>query len=478
MNNLYCRWIQSILAIVAINLSVAQADSQINEAQVFEWWDNGIIDGDEAREMLDLLEEDNVQEACLLAEVYALESCTSPQNKISKKKPASTKKDKRLSLAPYGYAEWNGRTDSLGRLESQRTELQLHFYRYTLRLGSQSLLTYKNAGSEAYFGQISTKELHSVIPLDTLWGTAAVYPLGMFRTGALLDTARTTQASIGIAPNKGFDLQLAYWHHQHPADSTEHHSFMAQAKGNWGSLAAWWIPENQSDIPLFRFQLHHREKMEYANLAWKANAYLHGNHLPQEVLVSSTIAGSRFWGSQTFAVTAADSWRSSFSINARTIIPLEGDSSKTRFKVMTETGPQRLRGGASATCLRAEERCRQNDLALKISSTWGIKNGIATKSSMQERLSFNGKIRIRHTRGQGFGTPLYEAGAAYAPDEFNSAGVALTIPKGLPVRELRIRSTIEAGTDLFQLSLAVTFRRTAEEAIHPLHAAIKARVMF
>lgn len=487
MNFLYSRWIQSILTIILINVNIVQAESQISEALVFEWWDNGIIDSDEAREMLDLLEEENMQEACLLAEVYALESCATTKNKdthntdkkaISKKKVASTKKDKRPSLVPYGYAEWSGRTDSLGHLESQRTELQLHFYRYTLRLGSQSLLTYNNVGSEAYFGQISTKELHSVIPLDTLWGTAAVYPLGMFRAGALLDTARTTQASISITPNKGFDFQLAYWHHQHPADSTERHSFTVQAKGNWGDLAAWWIPENKSDIPLFKFQIHHREKMEYATLAWKASAYLHGEHLPQEVLVSSTIAGSRFWGSQTFAVTAADSWKSSFSINARTIIPLEGDSSKTRFKVMTETGPQYLRGGASAACLQAEERCRQNDLALKISSTWDIENGIASKSSAQERLTFIGKIRTRHTQGQGFGTPLYEAGAAYSPNAFNSAGVALTIPKGLPSRELRIRNTIEAGTDLFLLSLAVTFRRTAEETFHPLHAAMKARINF
>ena len=38
--------------------------------------------------------------------------------------------------------------------------------------------------------------------------------------------------------------------------------------------------------------------------------------------------------------------------------------------------------------------------------------------------------------------------------------------------------SVEVGTDFLQLSLAVTFRRTAEEAFHPLHAAMKAKVMF
>ena len=482
MNFLYCRRIKRILPILAIglsNLGFAQADPPISEAKVFEWWDNGMIDGDEAREILDLLEENNSQEACMLAEVYALEGCSTTKNRATNRGPKSpTPKDKRPSLVPYGYVEWSGRTDSLGHLESHRTELQLHYYRYTLRLGTQSLLTYKNAGSEAHFGQISTKELHSAIPLDTLWGTAALYPLGIFRAGALLDTAMTSRTSIGIVPSKELDLQIAYWHHQNPAASVERHSFTAQAKGNWGNFAAWWIPENRQDIPLFKMQLHHREKMEYATLAWKANAYLHGESIPQEARLSSTIAGSLFWGSQTTAITLNDSWKSRLNIDARTIIPLEGDSSKTRFKATTETGPQHLRGGASATCLQAEERCRQNDLALKISSTWDIDNGDTSKSSTQGQLIFTGKIRARHTRGQGFDEPLYEAGAAYAIDASNSAGVAVTIPKGLPARELRIRSSIEAGTDLLQLSLAVTFRRTAETPLHPLHAAVKARVMF
>lgn len=476
-------------------------DLSLDEAKVFEWWDSGVIDGDEAREILDLIEEGNLQEACMLAEVYALESCATenrrekPHRKASapkklrkestrtedthtsKEKVArAQKKDTRPSIVPHGHIEWRGRTDSLGHLESERTELRLDFYRYSLRLGNQSLLTYKNAGSEAHLGQISTKELHSNIPLDTLWGTAAFYPIWKFRLGALLDTARTTRASLGFVHGSG-ELELAYWRHQHTAagDSsetygTERHSISTMAKGNWGSFATWWIPENGHDIPLFKIQLHYREKTDVATVAWKADAYLHGNSLPKEAHLSSTIASSRFWGSQTFAVTAADSWRSKLGVNARTIIPLEGDSSRTRLKASAETGPAILRSEVSATCLQAEEHCRQNDLALKIRSTWDIESG--------EQLAFNGKIRARHTRGKGFAPPLYEAGATYALDSFNSAGVAVAIPKGSPAREFQVRSSAEVGTDFLQLSLAVTFRRTAETPLHPLHAAFFARFIF
>lgn len=479
---------QLLLAfLILANTIPAATTNELNEAQVFEWWDDGIIDGDEAREILDLLEEGNTQEACILAEVYALESCSTTDSSTTKssktakaakkqrerKTPASKTTTNRKKvpkktlpdITPHGYIEWRGRTDSLGHLESQRTELRVNFYRYSLRLGFQSLLTYKNEGSEAHFGQISTKEIHSTIPLDTLWGTALLYPLWKFRLGALLDTATTTRAKIGFVPSKEAELQLAYWHHRQPPDSIERHSFSAQMNGNWGSFAAWWVPENKGDIPLMKLQLHHREKIEYATVAWKADAYIHGDSLPEEAHLSSTIAKSRFWGSQTIGVTALDPWKSKLTVNARTIIPLEGDSSKTRMKASAESGPSILRAAASVTCLQAEEHCRQNDLALKLQATY-------------DQLVFAGKVRAKHTRGEGFAPTLYEAGAAYTVDDFSSASVAISIPKGVPQRELQLRSSMETGIEYLRFSMVVTFRRTTEEALHPIHAAINAKVLF
>ena len=119
--------------------------------------------------------------------------------------------------------------------------------------------------------------------------------------------------------------------------------------------------------------------------------------------------------------------------------------------------------------LSAEERFRQNDFDLRIKSSWNVD---------REQLAFSGKIRTRHTRDEGFGTPLYEAGVAYVQDAFNNASVTFTIPKGTPSREIRLRSSTDIGNDFLQLSLAVTFRRTAETPLHPLHAAFFARFIF
>lgn len=587
------------------------SEAGISEAQVFEWWDDGIIDGDEAREILDQLEVGNMEEACMLASVYALESCNieggyaergsgTAARKVRKKTAGKGSKvdaknaaggseivagkgsrtearndagsgadggefaagsaedggefatgsaaGERPGLAPHGFVKWSGRTDSTGHLESSRRELQVDFYRYSLRLGSQSLLTYRNQGTEAHFGEISTKELHSGIPLDTLWGTALLYPVGAFRFGALLDTALTTRASVGYAIAKGTEVEVAYWHspeetftlddtitatdddaaddfatgcivegagnagcteesdnnaasidrnvtscigegagneagcrgegagnaagcHGEGAETlhrSEEHSVMLQGKGPWGSFAAWWA----GGVPLLKIQLRYSEKGKWATVSWKGDAYFHGDSLPRHSRLSSTIVKNRFWGSETVAATLKDRWKSRGSVNARLMKPLTGDSTKARFKVAAETGPAALRGGGSVTCLEAaagKGRCRENDLTLKLKSSWKLN---------AEAVSFGSSLRVRHTRGKGFGEPRIEAKAVYTVDAANRIGAAAVFPKGNPGRELRLRTEAEVGTPLIRLGLAATFRRTAETPLHPLHGALSVKMNF
>lgn len=465
-----------MLPAVLTGLGVAAAEPALNEAKVFEWWDDGIIDGDEAREILDQLETGNTQEACLLATVYALESCE------EESAPATAAREPGIAprLMPHGYAEWQGRTDSLGHLESHRTELRVNFYRYHLRLGTQSLLTYRSEEATAHFGEISTKELYSPVPLDTLWGTALFYtasfPAGRLRLGALLDTAATTRASAAFIPARGTEIEAVYWH---TVEAAEEHSIALQGKSQWMNLAAWWKGTN----PLLKIQLRYHEKTEIAKFSWKADAYWHGDSLPRQANLSATVEKTRFWGSQTVTTTFRDSWKSRASANARIMMPLEGDSTKARFKVTAETGPAALRGGGSATCLEAasgRSRCRQNDLALKLRSVLlGMADGGGgAEGGIDGVWSITAAMQMRHTRGQGFGDPRTEAGITYRADTQNHVGAAAVFPKGKPDRELRIRSEADVGTPILRLSLAVTFRRTAETPLHPLHGHLKMRMNF
>ena len=118
----------------------------LDAAQVFEWWDDGIITPEEADEIFTRLEEENYDEACLLAEVYAQEPCvttTASTTKSTRKKRTNktaksvrssdsahsaeathsaqaTKSAPPPSLIPHGRVSWNGQYDSDGHLKKHR----------------------------------------------------------------------------------------------------------------------------------------------------------------------------------------------------------------------------------------------------------------------------------------------------------------------------------------------------------------------
>ncbi len=489
---------------------------ELTEAQVFEWWDDGIVSGEEAQEMLDLLQEGNVHEACLLAEVYALESCsevsdsqllrehnarqrqlvkeliTAERESVRASETASRNRTANSSKSQEGvlnkvkgYVSWKGRADSLGQLESHHTELLVEFYKFSLRLGSQELLTYRSGGAEAYFGDISTKEFHSFIPLDTLWGATLLYPIWIFRGGVALDTAGNVQGLLGIAPDKSASLQLAYWRklvnlgnlRESPEQSL---ALQTKFKSEWGlgDAAAWWIPGRNT--PLVKVQLQNQgnfgpEPLSRTRFAWKTTAYFHGDSVPSQAHLTATLQRHKFWGSQTIAASLGDSWKSKLTANARVMIPLASDSTKARLKVAAQSGPRFLRGDLSATCLEASENCRKGDWKLKLTAPFA-----PLDQSAPGNLTATASIQSRHTRDQGFDTPRLELGAAYQPFPQNFARLAVQFPKGNPQKHTQIRSEVSVTTLERRLSctLSATFRQKEGQKLHPVHGFFQGKWRF
>lgn len=231
---------------------------KLSESQIFEWWDAGLVAADEAEEMLALLDEGNLEEACMLAEIYAFEPCdgesiedatsesdredSGKADKVSKRKKRavksgsaaksvksakadkadgravkSAKADGRKGLLNLGgYVLYKARYDSSGRLKSHREELLLEFYRFSLRLGSREQFAYRYKHGNAYLGQFSWRELRTSIPTDTLWGAAAAHDIGLFSIGAALDTSGTAFASLGATFRKKYAVSIAYWRSDGP----------------------------------------------------------------------------------------------------------------------------------------------------------------------------------------------------------------------------------------------------------------------
>lgn len=467
----------------ALGLSLA-AGQDLNEARVFEWWDNGIITAEEATEILDLLEEDNREEACLLAQVYAQETCgEAPTKEIDRDKPAKSanrevpakstarKGKDRPSLVPHGYALWKGRIDSTGHLESYRTELQVQFYRYRLHLGSQELLSYRNAGSEAHFGQVSTRELHSQIPLDTLWGTALLYPLGNFHVAGLLDTAHTEQLRLGYSRRSMAAAELFYWHGEardSSAASAEIHSAGLQTKFPFGQMTLWW--QHGQGSPLIKILLHDSEKRKNTNetllFTWRTTAYLHGEKVPQWARLSNTIQKSRLWGSQSLTVAAPELANTKITGNARLLLPLESDSLSERLKATLESGPPLFRANLSATCREAQENCRESD--------W--KTGFTT--TPWEMVTLGAFARFRYHAEQHLPPPYVEISSFFTDCKQSHIGFTYTFPQGDPTKNTRFRSEIRFFEDFLEFSFVCIFKDIDKFILNPVRGYAEIRILF
>ena len=466
-----CRFIVA----VTLALGVLQAAaSPLDEAKVFDWWDNGIVTAEEATEILDLLEEGNQEEACLLAQVYAQESCEDPPSRVAQPK-SPRRRDKtpkgkvptRPSLTPHGFVDWKGRIDSTGHLESHRTELQVQFYRYTLRLGSQELLTYKNQGSEAYFGDISTRELHSQIPLDTLWGTALLYPLGPFHVAGLLDTAKTTQIRLGYGQRGAGSAEIFYWH-GFGTDSLQAdvHSLGLQAKTSFAQVAAWW--QYRQEFPLIKILLYGSEKRGRAGIvySWRTTAYIHREDIPRWARLSNTIQKSKYWGSQSLSMRAPDLLDTKVTANAGLISPLDADTMAVRLKLGGESGPEFLRAVASVTCRDAGTNCRVTDWKGGLSaSPWGL-------------WVLGASVRVRHARPEGFAPPHLELSNLFRDFSQNYTKFTLIAPKGRPQDDLRLRTEFLISGDFLDFSLVCTFKGMERLEPIPVRGFAEAKMRF
>lgn len=445
--------------------------TSVTESDIFEWWDDGIISQDEAEDILLLLEEGNDEEACALAEIYAQEPCQSANTADTQpSQKNSPKKGRGASLTPHGYVLWKGRVDSTGHLISHREELQITFYRYTLRLGSQELLSYKADRYESYFGDISTKELLSQIPLDTLWGTASFFPIGKFYIGGLLDTSLTAQFQAGFT-HKQVNANAMYWN----TDGIS--SALLQAHLGGLSFALWQQQEQR--FPLIKMKFQYRETEKQARelgrnyrLSWNTSAYIHGSEIPAHARLSSSILKNKFWASQNISATIPQFSNTKISGNANISAPLNADTLNARFKVTVESGPPILHATAATTCLNAADHCEEGIWNLKMASQFG----------KSEAILLDAQVKMRHNRHKssykGFKAPRLEAGISYLEAPRNKFRLAAIFPKGTPTEGITLRNESEIASGNLGCTLVVDFKQSKKSRMHPEKGIFSVNIAF
>lgn len=452
-----------ILAILFLTLFIipqlAAAEPPLSESQVFEWWDDGLITPNQANEILSQLDLGNYEEACIMAQVYAQESCEveppakkakTPRKKSRSPKQQGSAKDKRRTslLNPHANISYRMRLDSTGAYEKSSKSLQFGFYKFSFHLGTIRTLSYHSDGYEAHFGNFSTRELHNSIPLDTLFGTAFTFPIKQFAFSVALDTSKIFGggAHFNFSENRNMSLQFF-----HGSDNT----LQLQTASELGQISAWWILGQKT--PLVKILLGDKS----ANLSWNIAAYIHGDSLPSTASLGKSIQKSRLWATQ--AITMALPFKSKLSINTRIINPLHTDSISGRIKISAESGPPLLHGTFYVTCLETAENCDNTD--------WKI---AATSANLPFQFSISSKFR--HTP-DGFKTPRLEAGATFQ-NKNGRFQLSVVLPKSSPAKELQIRNQVKVESKFLSLGFSAFFKKTNSSKFAPSHAQLQTNVKF
>ncbi|PWJ35612.1 hypothetical protein [Fibrobacter succinogenes] len=446
---------QKLLIIFALSLfsvatELAHAQPPFDAAQVFEWWDDGIITAEEADEIFSRLEEENYDEACLLAEVYAQEPCIKPAQSKSAILTGSVQKVP--TIVPHGNVSWKGQYDSEGHLKKHREELQLQFYYFRLRLGSQELLSYRRDNFEAYFGQVSTLEFHSHIPLDTLWGAALLYPIGKFRLGAFLDTSKTFNARVTFKPNRENEIGATFW------KFSDAGAINVQARTTLGQISAWY--QFGQDRPLVKIQLQSEKK----HLSWKTTAYIHGDSLPLGLNLSKGIAENWLWASQTVNAKWPEALNTALSAKVRVLSPIASDSVSARFKMTLASGTAHLRPSLSVTCIEASNNCNTTEWNGTVESAW-------------EPFSFKAGADLRYDRTNSAMPPKIELGASYRSSHA-LAKLSVAFPKTNPSKGFSVQNEVKLDNDWLNCNFVFAFKKTKSQSFKPNFAHILTTLKF
>ena len=447
--------------------------AELTEAKVFEWWDDGFIAPGEADEILSLMDEGNMQEACALAEIYAGEPCDGtddPQAETQipmQVKPA--RKAKTARDAYHGHYVSKIRFDSAGTISGHREEFQFTFRRLTLRLGTQELLTYRSKRGEAHFGQVSTRELHSTIPLDTLWGTALAYSPGKLRLSALLDTSGVSRALAGYSAGKSFSAEASLW------KTPGAHSVSLQASIPSGKVSAWYQAGQSS--PLVRFSFRGRDTSAFS---WSTAGYVHGDSIPAPARLSASILRNRFWSTQSVSFRAKEFFDTKATFNARVLSPLHSDSVSGRLALDVAGGPEFLRPALKVTCIEAASDCDQTVFQAQVASAHAFGQKTAT---------FTGGARTKHRRAErSWQAPRLEIGSALperpaqsstsTPAGSNTFRISLVAPEARPDKKMQVRTETRIYGEFLEFALTAAFQRTESTNFRPTHAQITAGIFF
>ena len=449
-------WVRTAFAACTLAISAWG----ISESEIFELWDEGLILPEEASEIILLLEDGNEEEAEMLARVYGIETTGMARvsENTSTQKKSGKKKSKKAHPLVEGHLSYRERFDSTGNSESRKYELMMKFYRFTLHKGSRELLEYSHKGYKAYLGDISTKELESRIPLDTMWGALARLPVGIFRMEALIDTAGIFSGGLGASFGKTLDVDGKFFHTENGK-----YAYMGITLP-YGNVAV--MGDTKMSSPLLRIRMRALRDEE---ISWAANVYIHGSSVPEIVNLSGTIRQSLLFATEEVSLRLKEFLDTRISTALQVLRPLDSDSISTKANAKLEAGYGYVRGSIYGLCTETAVGCERLTLRGKI---------ITSLEAGRGTVSIAGSAGYTRNKDGVWGRPKTEAGVTFTEAGIGHAAFSIAFPDTRPQDRMNAKVEFDIREGNLGISLAATFKKKKNATFKPSHSIVKAIIYF
>lgn len=419
-------------------LAAPFALAELTAEQVFWWWDDGLIEANEASDLLELIENDDEDAACEMAEALGLEHCEKEE------------------FAGKGYVRYRESRNSADSVILRKLDAELHYnaYSFKVTVPGEWQLGYSRGRFEALLGTIDYRDIGILMPLEDYDGMWSAIRDDEFSLGGLIMTDTTFGAMFGAGP-------LSFWGFAGP----ELRAVSASGEVEYANLSVFYA--NEMESPLFRAQVKYATKTA-PKFAWNGVLWAHADTtLPEMLNVTSSVKKSLVWSSQTQKFTLKG-YAASFTEKLQVPINADTGSVSTSLAGTFKKTASTFRGLLGFACRDASTSCGKPQIRVEPQIVLG-------KASLYSKFRLQGDSfsELDHF-------PRVVAGAKISSTEKTFARAEFTYPEGGRSSSSPWRISEEGGLKAknIQLSLRFVLASYPGENFKPDRVGVTAKYIF
>lgn len=443
------------------------ARAEISVEQVYWWWDDGLIEYNEATDLLELLEHDDEEGACIYAEALGLERCSLKRGENSARKRVAAKKVPKNWDGSLRYRESRDADDAI-LLRHLDAKFRYDAFAFRGSFAGEDLakkswqIAYRRDGYEAILGELRYTDLQMQFPMEVREGTWIAYRSSVSHFGGALftDSAVAAMAGLDFA-----EVSLSAW----AFDDARNRAFVFEAAGSNFELGAWYALGMES--PLYRAALDYKNRGTM-DFDWNMLLYAHSDSaLAFPLKLPASVRKSRYHLSQTQKFSFAGHY--SVTLVERLQVPLDTGKTVPNVSVAFRKSGGMFRTLVGVACrdaasARGNVQCGRPQL--RAEAAFALQRALLYSKF---RLQSESAASLKHS-------PRVALGARYTAKEKTFLRTEFVLPEGGASERNPYKLSEEAGINTANAGISLRFiqKKNPREGFTPERAGLTLQVKF